>query len=132
MFNNVDFTGGFEGTSTGVTSIFGLNISPITHANRYGVFAIVAFVIAALIDANLRRSAAGAPGGAIRENERRLRLSVSPSSGPSSTRSPSPQRWPRSAASSSRSAAVPSSTRRSIPSTPSTPRRSRSSAGSAT
>jgi len=70
IFNNVELTGGFEGTSVGTTTIFGINISAVTHADRYGIFTLVVFILAALIVANLRRSAAGRRLIAIRENER--------------------------------------------------------------
>jgi sulfate-transporting ATPase len=70
IFSNVKYTGGISGTEIGTTSLFGLDIDAIGHPERYGIFVLVAFLVAALVVANLRRSAAGRRLIAIRENER--------------------------------------------------------------
>jgi sulfate-transporting ATPase len=70
LFNNVDYTGGLTGTLVGDISLFGFDITNLNHPERYGIFVLVAFVLAALAVANLRRSSSGRRMIAIRENER--------------------------------------------------------------
>jgi sulfate-transporting ATPase len=70
LFSNVEYTGGLGGTNVGNTHLFNLDINQITHADRWGVFVIIVFALAALAVATLRRSAAGRRLIAIRENER--------------------------------------------------------------
>jgi sulfate-transporting ATPase len=70
LFQNVNYTGGLQGTATGDTKLFGLDINAITHPNRWGVFVLILFVVCAILVANLRRSASGRRMIAIRENER--------------------------------------------------------------
>jgi len=70
LFSNVDYTGGFGGTNVGLTHLFGYDIDPLNHPRRYGVVVLVAFLLATLVVANVRRSATGRRLIAIRENER--------------------------------------------------------------
>jgi sulfate-transporting ATPase len=70
LLSNPDYTGGLTGTVVGETSLFGLDIGVLNHPERYGLFVLALFVIAALAVANLRRSAHGRRLIAIRENER--------------------------------------------------------------
>jgi len=70
LFRNSHYTGGLEGTNVGDTKLFGLSINAVTHPGRYGVFTLIAFGIAALAVANLRRSPSGRRLIAIRTNER--------------------------------------------------------------
>jgi len=70
VFNNLSATGGNEGTQIGNPKLFGIDINAVTHPERYGVFAVVAFALAACAVANLRRSVFGRRLIAIRENER--------------------------------------------------------------
>jgi sulfate-transporting ATPase len=70
LFENVEYTGGFQGTTVGEVHLFGLNINAIDYPGRYGVFCLVAFVVAGLAVANLRRSRVGRRLIAIRANER--------------------------------------------------------------
>ena len=70
VFESPTWSGGSQGTTVGFVSLFGFHIDAINHPDRYGVFAIVVFVLCALAVANLRRSAAGRRLLAIRSNER--------------------------------------------------------------
>ena len=70
LFNNVNDTGGLLGTNVGFPHLFGLDIDAVSHPERYGIFAFVLFLIAALVVANVRRGAVGRRMIAIRENER--------------------------------------------------------------
>lgn len=70
VFNNGALTGGDAGTPVGSPSLFGLDLDPIVHPARYAVFALAAFVVAALIVANLRRGRSGRRLIAVRTNER--------------------------------------------------------------
>jgi ABC-type branched-subunit amino acid transport system ATPase component/ABC-type branched-subunit amino acid transport system permease subunit len=70
LFSNSDYTGGIQGTQVGATKLLGLEIDSINHPDRWGVFVLVLFILAALAVANLRRSTVGRRLIAIRENER--------------------------------------------------------------
>ncbi len=70
LFENVSYTGGFEGTNVGEAKLFGLDVSSVDHPDRYGVICVLCFVLVALAVANLRRSRAGRQLVAIRSNER--------------------------------------------------------------
>lgn len=70
LFDNVEYTGGVGGTQVGQTAIFGINVSAVTHPERYGLVTLIALVCVGLVVANLRRSAAGRCLIAIRANER--------------------------------------------------------------
>jgi sulfate-transporting ATPase len=70
VFENAELTGGINGTEVGEPSIFGFDIGANAHPERYAVFCLIAFVIAALVVANVRRSRAGRRLVAIRTNER--------------------------------------------------------------
>ncbi len=70
VLGNPDYTGGFEGTVVGRPDIFGLDLDPVTHPERYATFCLALFTIAALAVANLRRGRAGRRLIAVRTNER--------------------------------------------------------------
>jgi ABC-type branched-subunit amino acid transport system ATPase component/branched-subunit amino acid ABC-type transport system permease component len=71
IFNNPSLTGGpITGTVVKAPDLFGLNISPITHPQRYAVVTIVAFIAVGLIVRNIRRSGSGRRLLAVRTNER--------------------------------------------------------------
>lgn len=70
VFDSVDLTGGAGGTPVGRTTIFGLDVSAVVHPERWGFVTLIAFIIAGLAVANLRRSAMGRRLIAIRGNER--------------------------------------------------------------
>jgi ABC-type branched-subunit amino acid transport system ATPase component/ABC-type branched-subunit amino acid transport system permease subunit len=70
VFANPSFTGGYDGTPVGPQRLFGIDISSITHPDRYGLLALVAFVLVALMVANVRRGPIGRRLVAVRSNER--------------------------------------------------------------
>jgi sulfate-transporting ATPase len=67
---NGDVTGGLSGTPVGTISLFGWDISFITHPSRYAIVAVLVFVVASLAVANVRRGRSGRRLLAIRTNER--------------------------------------------------------------
>jgi ABC-type branched-subunit amino acid transport system ATPase component/branched-subunit amino acid ABC-type transport system permease component len=70
LFANVPLTGGRTGLDVGRRSIFGIDIDPIRHQQRYAVFVLVVFALVAVMAANVRRGRAGRRLVAVRENER--------------------------------------------------------------
>ena len=70
LFANVPLTGGRTGLEVGPRSIFGLDIDPIRHQERYAAFVFVVFVLVAIAVANVRRGRAGRRLIAVRANER--------------------------------------------------------------
>ena len=70
LFNNGDLTGGYAGTNVGSPEIFGVDVGTAAHPERYALVCLVAFVLAALVVANLRRSRTGRRLLAVRTNER--------------------------------------------------------------
>lgn len=70
IFQNGDYTGGIDGSPVPDPTLFGLELNPIAHPERYGVFALVVLVLIAAAVANLRRSPTGRRWLAVRHNER--------------------------------------------------------------
>jgi ABC-type branched-subunit amino acid transport system ATPase component len=71
ILDNPSFNGGpIHGTVVAPPTLFGLAISPVTHPQRYATVAIVLFVLAALLTANVRRGRAGRRLLSVRTNER--------------------------------------------------------------
>ncbi len=70
VFMNGSLTGGYNGTQVKTPTFFGINVDPVAHPQRYGVFVLVWFVLAALVVANVRRGRAGRRLLAVRSNER--------------------------------------------------------------
>jgi ABC-type branched-subunit amino acid transport system ATPase component/branched-subunit amino acid ABC-type transport system permease component len=70
VFSNSAYTGGGTGIQVGPASIFGINIDPIMHTDRYAIFCLIVLVLAAIAIANLRRSQVGRRLLAVRSNER--------------------------------------------------------------
>jgi sulfate-transporting ATPase len=70
VFTNGKYVGGDAGTPVGGQSLFGLSINTADHANRYAVLALGAFVVCALVVANVRRGRVGRRLIAVRSNER--------------------------------------------------------------
>lgn len=70
LFNNGDLTGGYAGTNVGSPEIFGVDVGTAAHPERYALVCLAAFVLAALVVANLRRSRTGRRLLAVRTNER--------------------------------------------------------------
>jgi len=70
LFSNVAYTGGLEGTTVGMTELFGMPIDTILHPERYGILALCSLLVVSIVVLNLRRSGSGRRLIAIRENER--------------------------------------------------------------
>ena len=70
VLSNAEYTGGFEGTTVGTPSFFGMSLDPIGHPERYAALCFLVFVLAALAVANLRRGRSGRRLLAVRTNER--------------------------------------------------------------
>lgn len=70
VFNNGDITGGIDGSPVPDPKIFGLDLSPISYPERYGVFALIVLVLVALAVSNIRRAPVGRRWLAVRQNER--------------------------------------------------------------
>jgi ABC-type branched-subunit amino acid transport system ATPase component/ABC-type branched-subunit amino acid transport system permease subunit len=70
VLGNPDYTGGFEGTVVPRPDFLGIDLDPINYPRRYAIFCMIAFAIAALAVANLRRGRAGRRLVAVRTNER--------------------------------------------------------------
>jgi ABC-type branched-subunit amino acid transport system ATPase component/branched-subunit amino acid ABC-type transport system permease component len=70
IFDSASLTGGTTGTIIPNPKIFGIDIGAILHGDRYAIFCIVVFTIAAVAVANLRRGRSGRRLLATRANER--------------------------------------------------------------
>jgi ABC-type branched-subunit amino acid transport system ATPase component/branched-subunit amino acid ABC-type transport system permease component len=70
IFDSAALTGGTTGTIIPNPTIFGLDIGAILHGDRYAIFCIVVFTLAAVAVANLRRGRSGRRLLATRANER--------------------------------------------------------------
>lgn len=70
LFINANFTGGTTGTTVGNPHVFGIDVNSVTHGNRYAIFCLILFAIAALLVVNLRRGRAGRRLIAGRANDR--------------------------------------------------------------
>jgi ABC-type branched-subunit amino acid transport system ATPase component/branched-subunit amino acid ABC-type transport system permease component len=70
VFSNAQYIGGSGGIQVGPQSIFGIELDAIAHPDRYAVFAMTAFTVAALAVGNLRRSRSGRRLISVRTNER--------------------------------------------------------------
>jgi sulfate-transporting ATPase len=70
LFSNGKYVGGYRGTVVGEPTLFGWNISPFVHPERYGLFCLGCFVVLALVVANVRRGRTGRRLLAVRTNER--------------------------------------------------------------
>ncbi len=70
ILNHPERSGGFLGIQIGTPELFGLDLDPVAHPERYALFAFGAFCVLALLVANLRRSRAGRRLIAVRTNER--------------------------------------------------------------
>jgi sulfate-transporting ATPase len=79
VFANASLTNGRSGLDAGRRSIFGINIDPLQHRERYGVFVFIVFVLCAIAVANMRRGRTGRRLIAVRANERAAAaLGISP------------------------------------------------------
>jgi sulfate-transporting ATPase len=71
VFDNPSLNGGpIKGTVVAAPTLFGLNLSPVSHPERYAALIVVVFVCLGLGVANLRRGRAGRRLLAVRGNER--------------------------------------------------------------
>jgi sulfate-transporting ATPase len=70
ILGSSNLTGGIDGTKIGAPRLFGIDLNPITHPDRYAVVVLVVLVAAGLMVANLRRGRTGRRLLAVRSNER--------------------------------------------------------------
>ncbi|MCW2614485.1 MAG: transporter related protein [Frankiales bacterium] len=70
LFNNKDYTGGYEGTIIEPPALFGWSIDSVVHPQRYSAVALVVFAAFAFAVSNLRRGRSGRRLLATRANER--------------------------------------------------------------
>ena len=70
IFSNSGMTGGFTGTVVRPPTVFGVDVDPITHPQRYGGLLLLAVLGTGLVAANLRRGRVGRRMLAVRSNER--------------------------------------------------------------
>ena len=70
VLGNADRTGGITGLEVGAPDLFGLEIDPLHHPERYALLAVALLTVAGLMVANLRRGRAGRRLVAVRSNER--------------------------------------------------------------
>jgi ABC-type branched-subunit amino acid transport system ATPase component/ABC-type branched-subunit amino acid transport system permease subunit len=70
ILNNFEITGGVSGLKVGPVSLFGWDIDPAKHPQRYGIVALCLLLAMCLGVANLRRGAAGRRLLAVRSGER--------------------------------------------------------------
>jgi ABC-type branched-subunit amino acid transport system ATPase component/branched-subunit amino acid ABC-type transport system permease component len=70
LFNNKDYTGGYEGTVIDPPALFGWSIDSVSYPQRYAAVALVVFTLFAFAVSNLRRGRSGRRLLATRANER--------------------------------------------------------------
>jgi sulfate-transporting ATPase len=70
IFQNASVTGGFEGIRVKSPEIFGYQLDPFAHPQRYAALMLIALLVVSLIVANLRVGSTGRQMIAVRSNER--------------------------------------------------------------
>ncbi|WP_052710756.1 branched-chain amino acid ABC transporter permease/ATP-binding protein [Pseudofrankia sp. DC12] len=70
VLDNNDVNGGTAGLPVAAPTLFGWNIDPLAHPERYALVALGALVVVAVAVSNLRRGAVGRRLLAVRSNER--------------------------------------------------------------
>jgi len=70
IFGNPEYTGGSTGTTVGPQTLLGWEIGSDAHPERYALLTFAAFVLCAIVVANVRRSRVGRRLIAVRSNER--------------------------------------------------------------
>lgn len=70
VFSDVDLIGGITGTPVEPPTLFGWDISPVAHPQRYALVCVLAFALVATAVANLRAGPVGRRLIAVRSNER--------------------------------------------------------------
>ncbi|MFB4308302.1 ATP-binding cassette domain-containing protein [Actinomadura sp. GTD37] len=69
-FNNVEWTGGFTGLTTGPLTVFGWSVDTALHPVRYTDLVLVLLLLAGLLMVHIRKGAFGRQLLAVRGNER--------------------------------------------------------------
>ncbi len=70
IFQNTDWSGGFDGLGVPKPTLFGWSIDPAAHPQRFGAFVLVVLIACAVMVCQLRRSDTGRRMLAVRDNER--------------------------------------------------------------
>lgn len=70
IFQNASMTGGFEGIRIRSPEIFGYELDPFAHPQRYAALMLLALIAVSFVVANLRVGATGRQMIAVRSNER--------------------------------------------------------------
>jgi ABC-type branched-subunit amino acid transport system ATPase component/branched-subunit amino acid ABC-type transport system permease component len=70
LFDNTAYTGGFSGAQVGALHLFGIDLDPIRHPQRFAVLAALCYFGCALMVSTVRRSRSGRRLLAVRANER--------------------------------------------------------------
>jgi ABC-type branched-subunit amino acid transport system ATPase component/ABC-type branched-subunit amino acid transport system permease subunit len=70
IFQNAGMTGGFDGIVVKSPEIFGFDLDPVHHPQRYAGLLLLAFIVVAWMVSNLRVGATGRQMIAVRSNER--------------------------------------------------------------
>ena len=70
ILNNSSRTGGITGLQIGTPTLFGIDLDPVAHPERYAIAAIICCAVVALAVANLRHGRTGRRLVAVRSNER--------------------------------------------------------------
>lgn len=70
IFQNASLTGGFEGIRVHSPEIFGYDLDPFAHPQRYAALMLLALLAVSFVVANLRVGATGRRMIAVRSNER--------------------------------------------------------------
>jgi len=70
VLSNGNYTGGIQGLTVPVPHLFGFDIDPFLHPERYTLFSLVVLAVLVVAVMNLRRGAVGRRLMAVRSNER--------------------------------------------------------------
>jgi ABC-type branched-subunit amino acid transport system permease subunit len=70
VFQNAKWTGGVNGSQVPSPEVFGFSLDPVSHAVRFGIFALIVTTLMVAAVINLRRSPFGRRMLAVRSNER--------------------------------------------------------------
>jgi branched-chain amino acid transport system permease protein len=70
VFQNAKWTGGVNGSQVPSPEVFGFSLDPVSHAVRFGIFALIVTGLMIVAVINLRRSPFGRRMLAVRSNER--------------------------------------------------------------
>ena len=70
VLTNASLVGGYDGLTLGSPTLFGFDIDPTIYPQRFAIVCLLAFVLVAVVLANIRRSRVGRRMLAMRNNER--------------------------------------------------------------